>query len=61
MSQGKLGLSREIGLFSATVVVIANMVGTGIWLVKAADQMPYPDPDEADVFSFNSTLTLGIK
>ncbi len=31
MNQKKTGLVREIGLFSAVIVVVANMVGTGIF------------------------------
>ena len=33
----------------------------GIWLIYAFDEMPYPRPEEADKYSFVSTLTFEIK
>ena len=33
----------------------------GIWLVKASDKIPYPNPEEADNYSFTSTLTFEVK
>jgi APA family basic amino acid/polyamine antiporter len=38
------GLSREIGLFSATVLVIANMVGTGIFTTSGFIMAELGDP-----------------
>ena len=31
------------------------------WLIKANDELPYSDPEKADVFSFTSTITFGVK
>ena len=32
-----------------------------VWLIKVSEKIPYPDTEEADDFSFNSTLTFEIK
>ncbi|MEW6087920.1 MAG: DUF4198 domain-containing protein [bacterium] len=33
----------------------------GVWLIKTSDTIPYPNPDEADSYSFTNTLTFKIK
>ncbi len=38
-----------------------KILKSGAWLVKASDEIPYPDTKEADKYSFTSTLTFGIK
>ena len=43
---GKPGLARQIGFFSATVVVIANMIGTGVFTTSGfvARDLGHPVP-----------------
>ena len=33
----------------------------GVWLIKAGEKIPYPNPEEADDFSFTCTLTFEVK
>lgn len=38
-----------------------RMLETGVWLIKASDTFPYPDARKADLSSFTSTVTFGIR
>lgn len=38
-----------------------ELSSSGAWLIKANHSMPYSDPEEADEYSFTSTVTFGIK
>jgi uncharacterized GH25 family protein len=38
-----------------------KILKSGVWLIKASDKIPYPDSEEADNYSFTSTLTFEIK
>jgi len=43
------------------MVAKINILEKGTWLIKTGDEIPYPDTEEADVFSFTSTLTFEVK
>lgn len=38
-----------------------RIIKPGIWLIKTSDELPYPNPKEADIYSFTSTLTFEMK
>lgn len=38
-----------------------ELLKKGTWLIKANDELPYTNTEEADVFSFTSTLTFSVK
>ena len=61
------GFSTEKETFAYTTqtdkegIVKIKILKSGAWLIKARDEIPYPDPEEADVYSFTSSLTFEIK
>ncbi len=61
------GFSSEKDTFAYTTrtdkegIAKIKILKPGIWLIKANDKIPYPNPDEADVYSFTSALTFEIK
>jgi len=62
------GFSPERDTFAYTtrvnkedMVAKIKILEKGIWLIKTGDEIPYPDTEEADVFSFTSTLTFEVK
>lgn len=62
------GFSPERDTFAYTIrvnkedmVAKIKILEKGVWLIKASDNIPYPDPEEADDFSFTSTLTFEVK
>ena len=61
------GFSTEKDTFAYTTrtskegIAKIKMLKSGIWLIKTSDEIPYPNAEEADVYSFTSTLTFGIK
>ncbi len=42
-------------------VIKIKLLERGIWLIYAPEKIPYPNTDEADVYSFTSTLTFEVK
>ena len=62
------GFSPERDTFAYTtrvnkeeMVAKIKILEKGVWLIKASDKIPYPDPEEADEFSFTSTFTFEVK
>ena len=61
------GFSSEKDTFAYTArtdkegIAKIKILKPGIWLIKASDKISYPNTEEADLYSFTSTLTFGIK
>jgi len=61
------GFSTEKETFAYTTgtdkdgIAKIKILKSGVWLIKAHDEIPYSNPEEADVFSFTSALTFEIK
>ena len=61
------GFSSEKDTFAYTTqtdkegIAKVRILKPGVWLIKASDEIPYPNTEEADDYSFTSTLTFGIK
>lgn len=61
------GFSSENDTFAYTTrtnkdgIAKIRILKPGIWLIKAHDEIPYPDSKETDNYYFTSTLTFEIK
>ncbi|HIE27622.1 TPA: DUF4198 domain-containing protein [Candidatus Poribacteria bacterium] len=61
------GFSAEGDTFAYTTradkegIAKVRILKSGVWLIKVSDEIPYPNPKEADNYSFKSTLTFEIK
>jgi len=61
------GFSSEKDTFAYTAradkegIAKIKILKPGTWLIKASDKMPYPNTEDADLYSFTSVLTFGIK
>ncbi|CAK8724229.1 DUF4198 domain-containing protein [Candidatus Electrothrix laxa] len=62
-----MGFSTEKDVFAYTAKTDRQGIGkihllqSGIWLIKAEYEEPYPDQNVCDVESFSATLTLEVK
>jgi len=61
------GFSTEKDTFAYTTgtdkegIAKIKILKSGIWLIKASDEVPYLNLKEADVYSFTSSLTFEVK